>query len=288
MLRRNLSDDTRASLNSAMIWSLAAILFIVAAVPGTLYATEQIQDLSEDASYFSPHTFEDLKLVRLLRGDSAGDRSSPSVEADASVSYAYYNQTGATQYHALEPYTKNFTGQDYHELIVQVDCEFDEFRGMTLGVNYTLGDMIANDVHTIEFTARFPRNTSLNFEISAIGQELGEAVRRINENEVIELNVTTDMDTYTFSIPFSKLLQAHSELGDDARLVIRMSSADDSVEEIQPADILRYDIDLIHSTSKMNSFLTVNVVSGILGTFLMIAAVFSTPWVDLKDLTGRF
>lgn len=290
MLRRNLSDDTQASLNSAMIWSLMAIIFITAVVPASLFATNQIQDLSADESYFSPETLDELTLDRLLRAHLVADHDNPPHTAsDSAVAYAYINSSDESSWTSLEPYTKNFTDQDWHELIIQDSGEgFNEFVGLVLGVNHSLESMITNDLHTIELTAQFPRNTSLQFEISVIGQEGGEAVRYINKNGATELNVTTNMDTYTFNIPFSKLLSAHSELGDDARLLIRMSPAEDNVEEIQPADVIRYNIDFVHSTSAMGTFWTINVMSGLLGGFLMIAAVFSTPWVDLRDLTGRF
>ena len=286
MLRKNLSDDTQASLNSAMIWSLLAILFITAAVPASLFATNQIQDLSSDESYFSPENAEDFGTEGIWAQGYATTNSK-----GVGILYAYNNITEELQTVADSGlYTKDQTGNDYHEYLVTEDPDdtdgFDTFSRLTIALNTSVDEAISEDLKRIDFEGEFSRNGTVNIEVQVRDDEDYTNAYTLNEKE---FDVSTNRSTYSIDIDYSKLLDADASTSGETNIQLSIQNGDSEDQEmIQPADSLKFNIDLIHSTSAMSTFWTVNVASGLLGGFLMIAAVFSTPWVDLRDLTGRF
>jgi len=297
MLRdRTLSDDTRATAQSALVWSVMAILLITLAVPGALWAAQGIQDLSKDESYFNPNKVEDFNkndgYMAILK--NPGTMSTYYTSSNY-ICYAYDNTTEDIKRFNEGLYTKNFTGKDTHEFLAQQsssDAEsFESFTALTIGLNRSTNELIEEDLNKVKFTADFPRNsTDVTLKLMVGWSDDAEENRGFYELASKQISATTDMKEYSMDVDYSKILDADSKaISDNSQLSLVIDGTTNStVEELQPGDSLKFNIDLMHSTSSVSSFWTMNIVAGVSGVFVMIGAVFATPFVDLKDLTGGY
>ncbi len=287
MLRhRGLSDSTEATAQSALIWSIAAILLIVAAVPAALYAAQGIQELSQDESYLHLEQVSDFNNLDgfLMKGQV--DEPVYYNNPDAYIGYDYENSSAALS-GTYSLYTSNETGNDYNEVLFKNSGDtFSKFEGFVVGLNQSTQDAIDNDLSEVKFTAEFPREANITIELWSATYDSDDNghTYKIGSKDFSAGNTSTNMTEYSFDVDYSKILEADSETDYDGNQLSIKITGDDNA--LKPADSLKFNIDLIHSTSAVSTFWTMNIVAGITGIVLIPCAIFATPWVDLKDLTG--
>jgi len=263
-----------------------AILLITVAVPAALWGAQGIQSLSSDESYFSPYKLEDFEGDFGVYGENDVDGN---VRTKGNIyDYRYMNSSSySVENSGL--YTSNKTGNDYHEFLAPSPSDYSYFISLNFGLNRSIDDAINNDLNGVTLTAEFDRNATLDLSCYVVAQsaEIPDEGQSYYELSSKTINVSTSFEEYHLDIDYSRLLEADSEYGDYSNnLCLNIANNATGETGIEPADSLKFNIDLIHSTSSVSNFWTMNVVAGISGIFLFPAAIFSTPWVDLKDLTG--
>lgn len=253
-------------------WQIAVIAAVFLLMPTSMFFAQGafVSD-TEYESYFSPERIDDFSGDYSLNGARNLDESSDYID------YAYYNDSDELQMTSDSGlYTKNQTGNDYHEYLAEGE-EFKEFYGLSIGLNTTVDKAIEEDLSKVSFEAEFPRNCSVQIRFSA--NDADDRYRL----ETKDINVTTNYIDYDFDIDYSKLLDADSTLSEDAELTYYIRGVDEDVEAIQPGDGLQFNIDL-QTDYTASPIFTTNLFSALWGIFFIGAAIFSTPVVDLADI----
>ena len=273
------------SRTSSVTWELIIIAGILLILPlSMVFAGGVFSEDEESDSYFSPEEMEDF-------GD--GSMSMRSIRLNTRpMAFIYHNDTGDTRsVGESNLYTRDFTGNDHHEYLFAEDSSddgsFESFYSVSIGLNQTVEDAVNEDLNEVSFTAEFPRNTSLDMAVWSRGEDSdGDDVNYELNSKTIDVN--TNMTEYSIEIDYSKLLDAHSQQDTYERLSIRLRPVDDEeydVEPIQPGDSLKFNIDLMSSYTA-SPLITTNFFAGIMGGLSLMAGIFTSPWVDFKDVAG--
>ena len=269
------------SRTSSVTWELIIIAGILLILPlSMVFAGGVFSEGEESESFFSPTKIEDFNdnAVNLLPYASY-------------IRYAYENETSDfNAYDDTGLYTINQTGNEYHTHLLDQDPEddssFSEFRYWEVQVNKSTSDCIDDDLDKVAFEVEAPRNASYDIRLRFATDEDSDRYTVATEENV---SLSNEMEKIEIDVEYSKLLDADNSL-DENSMRIRLDPYDDAegsedLEALQPGDALKFNIDLMSSYTA-SPLITTNFFAGLMGGLSLMAGIFTSPWVDFKDVAG--
>lgn len=282
------------SRTSSVTWELIIIAGILLILPlSMVFAGGLFVESAEQESFFSPHYEDDFSDHTIQRTPFDGEYR----VSDSNPNYYYENETGNNRPQQYI-YTENQTGNEYQEVLIEKHTDdTDDFVGFisfNLGLNMTVKEAIEEDLSQVTITAEFPRNSTVDLQVFA-GGEVG------GEYEVTELgskrtNTTNEMKTYDIDISFTRLLEADDDYDEGTESISVIIEQETLFEEADdedrsdnqaliPGDSFKFDIDLMTDYTA-SPLITTNFFAGIMGGLSLMAGIFTSPWVDFKDVAG--
>lgn len=277
MKRKKLARNTEGTAKSGIVWSLIAVLVLLVGIPVAIGSVSELQDTDVKATFHQP-----IEVADFNNPDVGLGTEDYHLDTGSSVYYEYGDNS---TYGGLFP-SGSYSELHYNEYLAEGSGT--GWERLQIQANLTVEDLLQEDMTGLSLTAQFPDNGTVDFTIRAIGTDGSTDYSHDIHTE--QVNVSAEMTNYYFDTEFIDIMKADSEMSDATytAIILEMTPEAEDSELISPGDVFRFDIEYQTHTSRLASIWSVDVITMGAGIFTIIAAIFSTPWVDLRDITERF
>lgn len=279
MKRKSLKKNRSGTAFSGIVWSLFAILILVAGIPVAIGGVSNLQDTEVKQSFHNP-----TEISEFNRAGVGVGTSDYHLDTNASI---YYDYGGNSTHEGLFP-SGPYDELDYNEFLADGDSSLSGFNRLQIQADLGTEDLLSEDMTALSMTAEYPTNGSVNVNILAVGTDGSTDYSHTIYSDTH--NVSGDMERYEYDTEFLDIMVADSEMSDadDTAIVFEITPDTGSEELITPGDVFRFDMEYQTHTSRVASIWSIDLITIAAGVFTIVAAIFSTPYVDLRDITERF